>query len=129
MADSEASAGTLGTVDEAASRNSRWDRVRPPIYRGLPYIRILLIFATMFLYRSVRTSGRAQEALFNDWLTYAIVVLGFYFVFGLAGQFAFSQAAIFGLGAGEKVLKERAEVLGALLEGHGGSRVQLSSKK
>ena len=99
MADSEASAGTLGTVDEAASRNSRWDRVRPPIYRGLPYIRILLIFATMFLYRSVRTSGRAQEALFNDWLTYAIVVLGFYFVFGLAGQFAFSQAAIFGLGA------------------------------
>ena len=43
----------------------------------MPYIRILLIFATMFLYRSVRTEGRAQEALFNDWLTYAIVVLCF----------------------------------------------------
>src|SRR5688500_3383438 len=82
-----------------ARTDSRWDRVRPPIYRGVPYIRIVLVFALMFLYRSVRTEGRAQEALFNDWLTYAMVVLGFYFVFGLAGQFAFSQAAIFGLGA------------------------------
>ena len=99
MAASEASAATLGTAGDLTSRNSRWDRVRPPIYRGLPYIRIVLIFAVMFLYRSFRTEGRAQEALFNDWLTYALVVLGFYFVFGLAGQFAFSQAAVFGLGA------------------------------
>ena len=42
----------------------------------------------MFLYRNFCTEGRAEEALFNDWLTYALVVLGFYFVFGLAGQFA-----------------------------------------
>src|SRR5512132_4167170 len=98
MAASEAIAG-VGLADSPASRSTMWERVRPPIYRGLPYIRIVLIFAAMFLYRSVRTEGRAQEALFNDWLTYAIVVLGFYFVFGLAGQFAFSQAAIFGLGA------------------------------
>jgi branched-chain amino acid transport system permease protein len=99
MAASEVSAGTLGTARAPVSGDTRWDRVRPPIYRGLPYIRIVLIFAVMFLYRSVRTEGRAQEALFNDWLTYALVVLGFYFVFGLAGQFAFSQAAVFGLGA------------------------------
>jgi branched-chain amino acid transport system permease protein len=99
MAASEASAGALDLDEQPASRSTRWDRVRPPIYRGLPYIRIVLIFAVMFLYRSFRTEGRAQEALFNDWLTYALVVLGFYFVFGLAGQFAFSQAAIFGLGA------------------------------
>ncbi|MEO5839698.1 MAG: ATP-binding cassette domain-containing protein [Acidimicrobiales bacterium] len=96
-------ASEVGSVltggDASASTNSRWDRVRPPIYRGVPYIRIVLIFAVMFLYRSFRTEGRAQEALFNDWLTYALVVLGFYFVFGLAGQFAFSQAAVFGLGA------------------------------
>ncbi|HUP73696.1 MAG TPA: branched-chain amino acid ABC transporter ATP-binding protein/permease [Acidimicrobiales bacterium] len=97
MAASEVSA-VMTDVGEA-STDSRWDRVRPPIYRGMPYIRIVLVFAVMFLYRSVRTEGRAQEALFNDWLTYALVVLGFYFVFGLAGQFAFSQAAIFGLGA------------------------------
>lgn len=98
MAASEVSAGTRDAGSPAGS-NVRWDRVRPPIYRGVPYIRIVLVFAVMFLYRSMRTEGRAQEALFNDWLTYALVVLGFYFVFGLAGQFAFSQAAIFGLGA------------------------------
>ena len=84
---------------ESSSRSVLWGSARPPIYRGLPYIRIALVFGAMFLYRSFRTEGRAQEALFNDWLTYALVVLGFYFVFGLAGQFAFSQAAMFGLGA------------------------------
>ena len=99
MAASEVSARTVDTAGTTTAGNPRWDRVRPPIYRGLPYIRIVLVFAVMILYRSVRTEGRAQEALFNDWLTYALVVLGFYFVFGLAGQFAFSQAAIFGLGA------------------------------
>ena len=98
MAGSDAGAVSIESNVDAGQR-ARWTRVRPPIYRGLPYIRIVLVFAVMFVYRSVRTEGRAQEALFNDWLTYALVVLGFYFVFGLAGQFAFSQAAIFGLGA------------------------------
>jgi branched-chain amino acid transport system permease protein len=89
------------TIAPAVSnpRSSMWDRVKPPIYRGIPYIRIALVVVAMILYRNLRTSGRSQEAIFNDWLLYAIVVLGFYFVFGLAGQFAFSQAAIFGLGA------------------------------
>ena len=99
MAASEMSAGSVGVADAPVARSSRWDRVRPPVYRGFPYVRIVLIFTVMFLYRSFRTEGRAQEALFNDWLTYALVVLGFYFVFGIAGQFAFSQAAVFGLGA------------------------------
>ena len=83
----------------ADSRASLWDRVKPPIYRGIPYIRIALVVVALILYRNLRTSGRSQEAIFNDWLLYAIVVLGFYFVFGLAGQFAFSQASVFGLGA------------------------------
>ncbi|MCU1374873.1 MAG: transporter related protein [Actinomycetia bacterium] len=79
--------------------SERLDRARPPIYRGLPYLSIALVILGIVLYRNTRTSGFAQESLFNDWLVYAIVVLGFYFVFGLSGQFAFSQAAIFGLGA------------------------------
>jgi branched-chain amino acid transport system permease protein len=97
MVASEAGAN-LDTMGEG-SVGVRTRLVRPPIYRGYPYLRIVLVLGAMFLYRSFRTEGRAQEALFNDWLTYALVVLGFYFVFGLAGQFAFSQAAIFGLGA------------------------------
>jgi ABC-type branched-subunit amino acid transport system ATPase component/ABC-type branched-subunit amino acid transport system permease subunit len=74
-------------------------RVKPPIYRGIPYIRVLLILGLILLYRSTRTEGRAQENIFNDWMLYSILVIGFYFVFGISGQFAFSQAAIFGLGA------------------------------
>jgi len=71
---------------------------RPPIYRGVPYVRIALFVLAVVVYRNWRTQGFAQESLFNDWLLYSIVVLGFYFVFGLSGQFAFSQAAVFGLG-------------------------------
>ena len=98
MAVSEAPANRV-TINHATERAPLWERARPPIYRGLPYIRVAIVLALMFIYRVVRTEGRAQEQLFNIWLLYAIVVIGFYFVFGLSGQFAFSQAAIFGLGA------------------------------
>jgi branched-chain amino acid transport system permease protein len=79
--------------------SEKLDEVRPPIYRGIPYLSIVVVVLGIVLYRNTRTEGFAQESLFNDWLLYSIVVLGFYFVFGLSGQFAFSQAAIFGLGA------------------------------
>ena len=78
--------------------SDRLAKVKPPIYRGFPYATIALVVGAIALYRNTRTEGFAQENLFNDWLIYAVVVLGFYFVFGVAGQFAFSQAAVFGLG-------------------------------
>ena len=95
MAASELSAAAINSATERAPL---WNQVKPPIYRGIPYIRLGLVLLVMFIYRNLRTEGRAQEALFNTWLLYTIVVIGFYFVFGLSGQFAFSQAAIFGLG-------------------------------
>ena len=85
-------------INSATERSALWEKVRPPIYRGIPYIRVGLVLLIIFIYRNVRTEGRAQEALFNTWLLYTIVVIGFYFVFGVSGQFAFSQAAVFGLG-------------------------------
>lgn len=78
--------------------SDRTGRVKPPIYRGIPYLTIAVVLAGIALYRNTRTEGFAQENLFNDWLVYAVVVVGFYFVFGIGGQFAFSQAAVFGLG-------------------------------
>jgi branched-chain amino acid transport system permease protein len=84
------------TTDGATDRLAR---IKPPIYRGMPYVTIAVVILGIVVYRNWRTEGLAQESVFNDWLLYAIVVLGFYFVFGLAGQFAFSQAAVFGLGA------------------------------
>jgi branched-chain amino acid transport system permease protein len=37
--------------------------------------------------------------ILSQWATYALAGVGFYIVFGLSGQFAFSQAAFMGLGA------------------------------
>ena len=86
------------TVDDPDG-GSILSRVKPPIYRGVPYIRVLFFLGLIALYRTTRTDGRSQENIFNDWMLYSIVVVGFYFVFGISGQFAFSQAALFGLGA------------------------------
>ena len=86
------------TMTTPSDRAGRWERVKPPIYRGLPYIRVGLVLAALLLYRVMRTEGRAQENLYNTWMLYTILVIGFYFVFGLSGQFAFSQASIYGLG-------------------------------
>src|SRR5919108_2378341 len=72
---------------------------RPPAFRGHPYAVILLVLAGLYLVRLWRTEGLAEENLFNTWLFMTCIVVGFWFVFGVAGQFAFSQAAFAGLGA------------------------------
>src|SRR6185369_5145288 len=69
----------------ATVMRERVRRVKPPIYRGMPYLTIALFVVGLVIYRNWRTHGLAQESLFNDWLLYALVVLGFYFVFGVAG--------------------------------------------
>lgn len=66
--------------------------------RTSPYVRLAAFLAAAALYREFRISGLAGENTYNLWLFYATVVVGFWFVFGLAGQFAFSQAAFAGLG-------------------------------
>ncbi len=74
---------------------------RPPIYRGQPYTVILAFIACMSIYWVWRVSGKglAGQDLMTRWVFYSIIVIGFYIVFGVSGQFAFSQAAIAGLGA------------------------------
>jgi ABC-type branched-subunit amino acid transport system ATPase component/ABC-type branched-subunit amino acid transport system permease subunit len=72
---------------------------RPPAFRGHPYAVIVAVLAGLYLVRLWRTEGLAEENLFNTWLFMTCLVVGFWFVFGVAGQFAFSQAAFAGLGA------------------------------
>lgn len=43
--------------------------------------------------------GLLAQGVLSRWLLYSILATSFYFVFGLGGQFAFSHAAFFGLGA------------------------------
>jgi branched-chain amino acid transport system permease protein len=86
---------TAAPFRRAAGRGS----ARPPIYRGLPYTKVVALLLVVFWWRETQTVGLKDEALINDWLFYSSLVIGFYFVFGLSGQFAFSQAAVAGLGA------------------------------
>jgi ABC-type branched-subunit amino acid transport system ATPase component/ABC-type branched-subunit amino acid transport system permease subunit len=71
---------------------------RPPAMRGMPYAYFGLFLLGVVLYRQFVVSGQADQDLFNTWLFYAVVVTGFYFVFGISGQFAFSQAVFAAVG-------------------------------
>jgi ABC-type branched-subunit amino acid transport system ATPase component/ABC-type branched-subunit amino acid transport system permease subunit len=71
---------------------------RPPAMRGAPYVYFGLFLVAIVIYRQFAVSGLADQDLFNTWLFYAVVVTGFYFVFGISGQFAFSQAVFAAVG-------------------------------
>lgn len=66
---------------------------RPPAMRGYPYAWLVIFAAFMVLLRFIPSWGNDQLLIFNLWILYTIMVVGFYFVFGVSGQFAFSQAA------------------------------------
>ncbi|MBM3659770.1 MAG: branched-chain amino acid ABC transporter ATP-binding protein/permease [Actinobacteria bacterium] len=66
---------------------------RPPAMRGSPYVWLGIFLVFMVALRFVPNWSAAEALVFNDWIYLSIMVVGFYFVFGVAGQFAFSQAA------------------------------------
>jgi len=71
---------------------------RPPIYRRQQYLGLLGVGLISFGLLSIVQSKFAY-GLMQQWAIFSILGLGFYLVFGLGGQFAFSQGAFFGLGA------------------------------
>lgn len=84
--------------------------MRPPTYGERTHLTIALVLLAMALYfhhgHNLPVPGvfgevdrRSAQVLYNEWTFLAAVVTGFYFVFGLAGRFAFSTAAFVGLGA------------------------------
>lgn len=73
---------------------------RPPIYRGArAYVFVALFAAIFYFYRDLRIDDFAGSNRANLVLYYAIIVIGFNYVFGVSGQLAFSQAAFVGVGA------------------------------
>ena len=66
---------------------------RPPAMRGYPYVWLAIFTLFMIGLFFVPNWGNDQLNIFNNWLIFTITVVGFYFVFGMSGQFAFSQAA------------------------------------
>jgi branched-chain amino acid transport system permease protein len=64
------------------------------------------------LVRQFGNLGRGDSDLVNTWLFYSVLVIGFYFVFGVSGQFAFSQAAFAAVGGYTSAWATREEVFG-----------------
>lgn len=63
-------------------------------------IRNIAIFAVVAIgIELLIGNSLAQANLVNMWMFYACVSIGFYYLFGVSGQFAFSQAAMTGVGA------------------------------
>jgi branched-chain amino acid transport system permease protein len=84
--------------------------VRPPKMRRKDALLIPIVLAGIALYFNFgealpvpgsfgKVDLRSGQVNFNVWIWLSAIVIGFYFVFGLAGRFAFSTAAMVGLGA------------------------------
>ena len=69
----------------------------PPIHRRHQLRTVILVVAALSLI-PLRYEGDYDLSIANLTITYAIAAIGFYLVFGLSGQFAFSHAAFFGIG-------------------------------
>lgn len=84
--------------------------LRPPVYGERTFLTIALVILAMGLYFRYghhlpvpgvfgEVDRRSAQVVYNEWTFLAAIVTGFYFVFGIAGRFAFSTAAFVGLGA------------------------------
>lgn len=70
----------------------------PPAYRRHQVLGAFGV-AAVALGFSLLQGDALTLGIMSQWATYALAGIGFYIVFGLSGQFAFSQAAFMGLGA------------------------------
>lgn len=62
-----------------------------PAYRRHQYLVIAGFVALAALVLPQAISGTANQQLLDLWIVYSVAVIGFYWVFGLAGRFAFCQ--------------------------------------
>jgi ABC-type branched-subunit amino acid transport system ATPase component/ABC-type branched-subunit amino acid transport system permease subunit len=89
------------------------DRPRPPAMRGQPYLWLALFLLGVALFRQFGVSGFGDADLINTWLYYCVIVVGFYLVFGVSGQFAFSQAVFAAIGGYTSAWATRVALFGS----------------
>lgn len=73
--------------------------VKPPSLRRRSYLGVGVFVVLVGLLAPVLFTSRFHQSLVNLWLIYAIIALGYYLIFGLAGRFSFAHAYMVGLGA------------------------------
>jgi len=88
---------------EAVAPGRRWwpggrGTRRPAIYDRLHYVSVVAFVVFVALVGPAIADTRAHKYELNLWLVYSIAAIGFYWVFGLAGRFAFCQTFMMALG-------------------------------
>jgi branched-chain amino acid transport system permease protein len=89
----------------ARTRVSRWPRfvtpspLKPPVYRRHHYSAIVAVLVAIAFLGPLFANSRSANNLLDLWLVYSIAGIGFYWIFGLAGRFAFCQTLMMALGA------------------------------
>jgi branched-chain amino acid transport system permease protein len=74
------------------------DDLRPPVFRQHHYLGVAVFIVATFIAAPLLFSSPANDYLVNLWLAYTIAAIGFYFVFGLGGRFAFCQTFMMAMG-------------------------------
>jgi branched-chain amino acid transport system permease protein len=96
-----------GDTSTRPSRAAGVRRKLPKLYDEHLYAQIAVFAVGLALVVGLTGFSDYTLGLINQWLLYSIMTLGFFLVFGLSGQFAFSQAAFVGLGAYASVWASR----------------------
>jgi branched-chain amino acid transport system permease protein len=112
MSDTLDTAPAATATPVAASARSPRRTARPPAMRGSPYIWLAVFLVAVALLRQYGDFGLADKDLINTWLFESALVVGFYFIFGVSGQFAFSQAAFAATGGYVSAWETREAIFG-----------------
>jgi branched-chain amino acid transport system permease protein len=70
----------------------------PPVFREHKFATWVVLFVAVALVAPNLFTGQADQLSLNVWLCYGIAGVGFYWVFGLAGRFAFCQTFMMAMG-------------------------------
>ena len=85
--------GPAGDLTETSGRT-----VGPPSFRKHHYLTLAIFTLAVGILIPMIVSGVATQHRINLWLCYSIAAVGFYWVFGLGGRFAFCQTFMMVLG-------------------------------
>lgn len=85
-------------MDLVTSLLRRGGTIQPPVYGQHHYLVMGAFLVAVALIAPQIATSRSDQFLVNLWLVYCITGIGFYWVFGLAGKFAFCQTFMMALG-------------------------------
>lgn len=101
--------GVSGDLLDPATKFVRWldarltvklrtKNLRPFPYRKHEFLTLVVFVLATAVVAPLLTHSQSSKYQVNLWLVYSIVGIGFYWVFGLAGRFAFCQTFMMALG-------------------------------